>query len=805
MAEQIVTSVPRRPASLSRWMALLLAGFLALCVVYNVTLPIFEAPDEGDHFHYADFLARERHLPDLVQDLGQSHEIIQPPLYYILIAGVIEPFDRSNLDALSQLNPDWFDTSVNADHRSVANQYTHSSAEDFPYQGAALAIHVARFVSSLLGALTVWLVFLIARDLLRIARREDAWRAWPLLTAALVALNPKFIHVSSIVSNDIAITFASTLVCWWAVRLWILDFRFWIDGRRSVDDSESQAYPQSGSANVQSSSAKSAIGNPKSKIFSSFLLLGVLVGVAMLCKVTGLGLLVPVAALLVLLVLQRRLSLGQALLGTVAVGIGLLVVAGPWLINNQLHYGDPLAWAQVQAANQSLARTQPLTLWQIVQAIPEMVVSYWGLIGVELRFPVWLDIVFTVGLGIALIGCGVLVARWVASARRIGWGVAFAIVAAPVLVLLAWEAALLGSYVLWLRAYIGTENSRLIFPGIALVACAVAAGWMTLTHLRLRRVLTLAVCVALASVSALTPFLLITPAFATPVYLTPPEQAALPGQTGITFGGKIRLQHAQINQRSAQPGEAVSVSLYWGTLSPLNQSYHVILAARDAQGQLIGRLEAIPYLGRFDTQRWTPGKIFRDDYQLPIDATARRGIASIELSVREVYEAPPLLPVDGAGVNQFLIGSLKVLGALQAAPAARYPFAATFGSDAGNLIQLQGYDLQTEGDVRTLALHWLCLKQLNRDYTLFIHVLDSNGTIISQQDGQALNGAYPTSMWDEKEQIVDRRSIELPASATSLRIGWYVPGGDRLKAFKADGSAWPDGAVIIPMQNTDVH
>jgi 4-amino-4-deoxy-L-arabinose transferase-like glycosyltransferase len=793
MAEQIVTSTPRHPAGLSRWVVLLLAGFLALCIVYNVTLPVFEAPDEGDHFHYADFLARERHLPDLVQDLAQSHEIIQPPLYYILIAGAIEPFDRSNLDALSRLNPDWFDTNVNADHQSVANQYTHSSAEDFPYQGAALAVHVARFVSSLLGALTVWLVYLIARDLLRMARREDAWRAWPLLTAALVALNPKFIHVSSIVSNDIAITFASTLVCWWAIRLWISDFGFASgDGRLEMRDSRF-SNPQSLIPNLQS-----PVLTRRSLI--SFAFLGALIGVATLCKVTGLGLLVPAAVLIILLVWQRRLSPGQALLGAVAVGIGLLVVAGPWLITNQLHYGNPLAWAQVQAANQSLARTQPLTLWQIIQSIPAIVTSYWGLIGVELRFPLWIDIVFSVGLGIALIGCGVLVARWVASARRAGWGVA-----APVLVLLAWEAALLGSYVLWLRAYIGTENSRLIFPGIALMMCAVAAGWQALTPQRLRRALTLAVCAVLTSVSALTPFLLITPAFATPVYLTPQEQAALPGQTGITFGGKIRLQHAQINQRSTEPGKPVSVSLYWGALSPLNQSYHVILAARDAQGQLIGRLEAIPYLGRFDTQRWAPGKLFRDDYWLPIDATAQRGVATIELSVREVYEAPPLLPVDGAGVNQFSIGSLKVLGALQTAPAPQYAFPATFASDAGNVIQLQGYDLQTEGGTPILVLHWQCLKQLNRDYTLFIHVLDSNGTIISQQDAQALNGAYPTSMWDEKEQIVDRRSIELPASATSVRIGWYVPGDERLKAFKADGSAWPDGAVIIPMQKTDIH
>jgi 4-amino-4-deoxy-L-arabinose transferase-like glycosyltransferase len=774
------------------WLAILFTSFMTLCIVYNVTLPVFEAPDEGDHFHYANFLARERRLPDLVQDLKQSHEIIQPPLYYILIAGVIEPFDRSNLGALSHLNPDWFDPNVNADHRSVANQYAHSPAENFPYQGAALAIHVARLISSLLGALTVWLVYLIACDLLRVARREDAWRAWPLLAAALVALNPKFIHISSIVSNDIAITFTGTLVCWCIVRFWVLGFGLIKrDERLGIRDSRVD--------NRQSRQRifVDTVVNRQSLI--SFLVLGALVGVATLCKVTGLGLLAPVAALIMLLVIRRRMRIRQALLAAAAAGIGLLLIAGPWLVYNQVHYGNPLAWAQVQAANTSLLRALPLTPLQLVQSMPEIVTSYWGLIGVELRFPLWLNIVFSVGAGVAVIGCGVLVARWVTSIRRDGWSVALTGPAAPVIILLVWELALLGSYVLWLRAYIGTENSRLIFPGIALVACAVAAGWLVVAPRRLRRAMMLGVCAVLTGLSTLTPFILITPAFATPVYMTPQEQAALPGQTGVTFGGKIYLQHAQINQSSAEPGQTASVSLYWGALHPLDQSYHVILAARDAQGQLIGRLEAIPYHGRFDTQRWTPGKLFRDDYWLPIDATARRGIATIELAVREVYETPPLLPVDGAGASQFLIGRLKVLGALQPASAPQYPFSATFASDAGNLIQLQGYDLQTEGNMRILALHWLCLKQPDRDYTLFIHVLDGNGTIISQQDAQALNGAYPTSMWDEKEQIVDRRSIELPASATVMRIGWYVPGDARLKAFKADRSVWPDNAVSIPV------
>jgi hypothetical protein len=305
-------------------------------------------------------------------------------------------------------------------------------------------------------------------------------------------------------------------------------------------------------------------------------------------------------------------------------------------------------------------------------------------------------------------------------------------------------------------------------------------------------------CAALAALSAITPFAVIRPAFDTPRYLGEQELAALPGRTGVTFGGKIRLQHAQINQRSVQPGEAVNVSLYWGAVLPLDQSYHTVLTAHDAQGNLIGRREAIPFGGRFDTQRWAPGQLFRDDYDLPIDATAARGIATIQVSVRGVYESPPLLPIDGANTDRFEIGRLKVLGALQPVPAPQHPLAAEFAHEGERLIKFDGYDAQMSGDQATLTLHWRCLKQPDRDYTLFIHVLDASGAIIAQQDAQPAQGTYPTGMWDPDEQVLDRHMIELPERASSLRIGWYAPpDGARLEALKPDGSLWTDNIVDL--------
>ena len=196
-------------------MQAILGLFMLLCVVNNIALPMFEASDEAAHFAYADFWARERRLPHLRQEVP-SHEAFQPPLYYMALAPIVGLFDRSNLAEISQLNPDWFDRELNADYVSVQQLHLHGPAEKFPYQGAVLAVRVARLFSSFLGAATVWLVFLIAQLALR-GRTHAVTASY--LAAALTAFNPKFIHISSIVSNDIAVTLAATLACWWMLRM----------------------------------------------------------------------------------------------------------------------------------------------------------------------------------------------------------------------------------------------------------------------------------------------------------------------------------------------------------------------------------------------------------------------------------------------------------------------------------------------------------------------------------------------------------------------------------------------------------
>jgi hypothetical protein len=732
----------------------ILVFFLVLCLINNLALPLFEASDEASHFRYAHYLASERRLPDLTRDLP-SHEVTQPVLYYALVALVISPFNRANLDAISQLNPDWFDKELNADYKSVKSLHVHTNDEQWPWRGAVWAVRAARWVSSLLGALVVLLVYQIAKSL-------NLQSPIPSLSAALVAFNPKFIHISSIVSNDVAITLAATAACWWMVRL----------------------------------AQRPAFMRDRKGWFA----LGLLCGVAVLCKLSGVGLLAPVGVLVLIGLRAGEVSgaswasVGKAVLAFL---MGYALATGWWFAFNTVSYGNPLAWEQVRAANAALLRMPPLTIFEIVASLPRVLESYWGVVGIELDFPRWVNWVFFAVLVVAFVGCIVI-----ASHRNLP---------RATYLLLAWQLALSALFVLWLRGYVGTENGRLIMPGVAGVALAVAVGWMALVPERWRKPVAFTSACGLFALALATPFWVVRPAFAEPSYLTAQQVAALPTQNGPTFGGDVMLLHAQVGQRSVRPGEAMRVRLVWGAVRPIGQSYRVILEALDLNGDVIGRTYAIPFGGRFATQRWAVGQFFEDDYEVAINtdvgrgaadtrrgaadtrrgaADTRRGAAAIKLSLFAQYPEAHVLKLDGTDANTLEIGKIKIDAkaiALSDATGTALPQRVNFG-DTVELSHI---------DVSRGLMTWRCLRTPDRDYTLFVHVLDAQGKLIWQSDGQPLGGRYPTRLWDANDVIEETREINLQ-NAQRVLIGWYdAQTGERLPAMKADGTRWQDDAVII--------
>jgi hypothetical protein len=105
-----------------------------------------------------------------------------------------------------------------------------------------------------------------------------------------------------------------------------------------------------------------------------------------------------------------------------------------------------------------------------------------------------------------------------------------------------------------------------------------------------------------------------------------------------------------------------------------------------------------------------------------------------------------------------------------------------------------------------VTLYWLCDQPATKDYTVFVHLLDSTGAILAQADSPPVEGHYPTGVWRSGEIIQDAHLIPLlaggiPAGAT-LAVGLYDPATmERLAARDAQGRMVADGRVMLDLSS----
>jgi hypothetical protein len=120
-------------------------------------------------------------------------------------------------------------------------------------------------------------------------------------------------------------------------------------------------------------------------------------------------------------------------------------------------------------------------------------------------------------------------------------------------------------------------------------------------------------------------------------------------------------------------------------------------------------------------------------------------------------------------------------------------------------VSLFGYKLdKTEvkaGETIEVALYWQAQKNMAEDYTIFVHVVDKEGTIWGQHDSQPVNGYYPTSFWDQDEIVKDKHALVVsesaPPGAYWIEVGMYrLADGQRLGIVDQDGQVLDDKAPL---------
>jgi hypothetical protein len=125
-----------------------------------------------------------------------------------------------------------------------------------------------------------------------------------------------------------------------------------------------------------------------------------------------------------------------------------------------------------------------------------------------------------------------------------------------------------------------------------------------------------------------------------------------------------------------------------------------------------------------------------------------------------------------------------------------------FGRD----IRLLGYELDASplesGEPVRLVLYWQALAEIDREYTVFVHVLDASGELVAQWDSMPRDNTFPTTHWLPGRVIDDPHLLALPQDLDTGRyriaVGLYHwVTGERLPLHRLDGEPLPDGVLLV--------
>src|SRR5262245_20648136 len=147
MASPAVPPLSKGPR---RALVLVALAFTLLAVNSSVLTPLWEVPDENEHFDVVAHWARHGTMPNLVNlpTLGMN-EGVQPPLAYWGFALGLRALGLQDTPILSRQR---FDADWMAEGRQL---FLHGPDEVFPFRGPARGLHLLRLLSVLAGVGTV--------------------------------------------------------------------------------------------------------------------------------------------------------------------------------------------------------------------------------------------------------------------------------------------------------------------------------------------------------------------------------------------------------------------------------------------------------------------------------------------------------------------------------------------------------------------------------------------------------------------------------------------------------------------------
>ena len=726
------------------WVTILLfMVFIGIALWYSFVIPAGEGVDEIPHFQYVTYVKETGSLPVQPKTLAQGVEVWMghhPPLYYVFGALVTAPFDTANADDVFKSNNHfiWREN----DGRNGWNIMQHFGQDAFPWEGAVLALQVLRVANIMLSLLGLY-------ALLRAGRLMFGTSSWlPIGIVTLIAFNPSYLFMTATVHHDVQQSAIFAFGILWIVYLL-----------------------------------------KKEEVSSGFYIIGgVLVAAAMLTKISGavLGLTFVIA---LFLKAYRSRAWRQFMMHSLYTFVPTVVLAGWWYLRNYLLYGDPLGWDMFLNIHQHMVRQGAYTLNVFFgEFLGQISRTFWGAFGfMHITFPESARY-FWLLTAIAFLGFILALLRGRLRLRQT-WEIWLS--------LFVMAALLFVSFLRFSVATVGAGHARYLFPVVFVMATVIVIGLNELTYWRFQRGVTLFLGIGLTWYSIWLPSTLVLPKYEPPETLTRSMLPVQAEQINKPLAEGLILVAYEIDQatRRVIPGQTVPVTLYWqaGSSESQTEDKKYVLSLED-ENNTYAAYSDWP-VRPLAPSNWDQDRLYVSAVEMYLPQQVMSNQVTLKIMMAD--DSLQVQKDSAIGLTIFVSSGATVSVTQEVIP---NPKNVIFGDQ----LRLLGFDLPgtavNPGDIVPVELFWEALEHPEGDYTIFVHVLDENGQLVTQFDRPVGGNSLPTSVWKNNETYSDVYPVEipdgLPDGQYDLRIGLYSwPSLERLQITN-DSAEKPDSVTI---------
>lgn len=257
----------------------------------------------------------------------------------------------------------------------------------------------------------------------------------------------------------------------------------------------------------------------------------------------------------------------------------------------------------------------------------------------------------------------------------------------------------------------------------------------------------------------------------------PPVSAlALPVQvaSNAVFARDVRLVGYSLGSGPFKAGEVLPLNLFWESLASGLGPLQVVIQLEDETGRPVLTYQAEPARS---TVEWRPGFILRDPHDVLLPAALRPGRYRLLVSLAR----PDQGRLTVAGQDRLFLTTVTTVDRPRTftPPQPQLELDVSFNNQA----RLAGLDLPQQvvrpGESLPLTLYWQGLAEFDKSWTVFVHLVDPAGRIISQQDRLPGGGQFPTTGWLPGEYLTDTYHLPIPGEVAAgrnlyrLEIGLY--------------------------------